>query len=88
MSVRNSPAVAESSADRNPGFQPFGFAGGIYYTDTGLVRFGARAYDALTGRRTAKDPILVAGGSSNLYAYGAGVALAGATGALGFRCPR
>lgn len=36
--------------DTNPGFQPFGFAGGIYDRDTGLVRFGARDYDAQTGR--------------------------------------
>ena len=28
-------------ANTNPGFQPFGFAGGIYDEDTGLVRFGA-----------------------------------------------
>jgi YD repeat-containing protein len=39
--------------DTNPGFQPFGFAGGIYDTDTQLVRFGARDYDPETGRWTA-----------------------------------
>jgi RHS repeat-associated protein len=54
--------------DTNPGFQPFGFAGGIYDRDTKLVRFGARDYDAETGRWTAKDPIGFAG-SPNLYAY-------------------
>jgi YD repeat-containing protein len=27
--------------DTNPGWQPFGFAGGLYDRDTGLVRFGA-----------------------------------------------
>jgi len=43
--------------DTNPGFQPFGFAGGIYDRDTGLVRHGARDYDPETGRWTAKDPI-------------------------------
>jgi RHS repeat-associated protein len=47
--------------DTNPGFQPFGFAGGLYDQDTGLVRFGARDYDPETGRWTAKDPILFAG---------------------------
>jgi RHS repeat-associated protein len=43
--------------DTNPGFQPFGFAGGIYDSNTGLVRFGARDYDAETGRWYSKDPI-------------------------------
>jgi RHS repeat-associated protein len=55
--------------DTNPGFQPFGFAGGIYDPDTGLTRFGARDYDAETGRWTAKDPILFDGGDSNLFGY-------------------
>jgi RHS repeat-associated protein len=55
--------------DSNPGFQPFGFAGGLYDRDTKLVRFGARDYDAETGRWTAKDPILFAGGDTNLYGY-------------------
>ena len=55
--------------DTNPGFQPFGFAGGLYDRDTGLVRFGARDYDPDTGRWTAKDPILFAGGDANLYGY-------------------
>ncbi len=54
--------------DTNPGLQPFGFAGGLYDPDTGLVRFGARDYDAETGRWTAKDPIRF-GGGINLYAY-------------------
>jgi RHS repeat-associated protein len=56
-------------SDNNPGFQPFGFAGGLYDDDTGLVRFGARDYDAYAGRWTAKDPILFDAGSANLYAY-------------------
>jgi RHS repeat-associated protein len=56
-------------SDTAPGFQPFGFAGGLYDRDTGLVRFGARDYDAETGRWTAKDPVLFAGGQENLYAY-------------------
>ncbi|MEO8135168.1 MAG: RHS repeat-associated core domain-containing protein, partial [Betaproteobacteria bacterium] len=57
------------SADTSPGFQPFGFAGGLYDRDTKLVRFGARDYDAETGRWTAMDPILFSGADTNLYAY-------------------
>jgi RHS repeat-associated protein len=49
--------------------QPFGFAGGLYDEDTGLVRFGARDYDAEVGRWLAKDPILLGGGQTNLYVY-------------------
>ncbi len=55
--------------DSNPGFQPFGFAGGVYDLDTKLTRFGARDYDAEMGRWTAKDPILFAGGDTNLFGY-------------------
>jgi RHS repeat-associated protein len=55
--------------DTNPGFQPFGFAGGIYDKDTGLIRFGLRDYDSYIGRWTAKDPIRFAGNDTNLYSY-------------------
>jgi RHS repeat-associated protein len=55
--------------DTNPGFQPFGFAGGLYDHDTGLVRFGARDYDAGTGRWMAKDPLRFYGRQANLYVY-------------------
>lgn len=43
--------------DSAPGFQPSGFAGGLYDADTGLVRFGARDCDAEAGRWTSKDPV-------------------------------
>src|SRR5215472_13745199 len=56
-------------SDTNPGFQPFGFAGGLYDRDTKPLRFGARDYEPSTGRWTAKDPILFAGGDTNLYGY-------------------
>ncbi len=52
--------------DTNPGFQPFGFQGGLYDPDTGLVEFGCRWYDAETGRWISKDPIGLSGGM-NLY---------------------
>ena len=57
--------------DSNPGFQPFGFAGGLYDPETYLVRFGWRDYDPRIGRWTAKDPIHFRGGDTNLYTYAA-----------------
>jgi RHS repeat-associated protein len=62
-------AFGESIQDSNPGWQPFGFAGGLYDPDTGLVRFGARDYDPRVGNWTAKDPTLFEGRSLNLYGY-------------------
>jgi RHS repeat-associated protein len=55
--------------DTNPGFQPFGFAGGLYDPETGLVRFGARDYSAETGRWLSKDPIKFQGDGLNFYGY-------------------
>ena len=56
--------------ETNPAFAiPFGFAGGLHDRDTGLVRFGYRDYDPDIGRWTAKDPILFAGGDTDLYGY-------------------
>jgi RHS repeat-associated protein len=48
---------------------PFGFAGGLYDTQTKLVRFGERDYDGMIGRWTTKDPIGFRSKSSNLFSY-------------------
>lgn len=56
--------------DTAPGFQPFGFAGGVYDVDAQLTHFGFRDYDSQTGVWTSKDPIRLSGGL-NLYGYGA-----------------
>jgi RHS repeat-associated protein len=53
----------------NPGFQPFGFGGGLYDDDISLVRFGARDYDPTTGRWTTKDPVGFGGADSNLMTF-------------------
>ena len=53
-------ARSDSDATRHEGASP---------TETGLVRFGARDYDSLTGRWTSKDPILWHGGQTNIYVY-------------------
>ena len=54
-------AFGNVALDTNPGFQPFGFAGGLYDSDTKLVRFGARDYDAEIGRWTSKDQFSLMG---------------------------
>jgi len=59
----------EITNDSNPGFQPFGFAGGLYDQHTKLTRFGARDYDPETGRWVAKDPVRFDSGEINLYGY-------------------
>jgi RHS repeat-associated protein len=56
--------------DSNPELElPISFAGGLIESDTKLVRFGFRDYDAVAGKWTAKDPIDFAGGNANLYGY-------------------
>jgi RHS repeat-associated protein len=69
LSVHDGPRSANIASDSNPGFQPFGFAGGLYDADTALVRFGMRDYDPTVGRWTSKDPILFGGGQANIYVY-------------------
>jgi RHS repeat-associated protein len=59
----------EVQQNTNPGWQPFGFAGGLYDSDTGLVRFGARDYDAQAAHWTSKDPIGFAANDPNVYGY-------------------
>ncbi|TDP75493.1 RHS repeat-associated protein [Bradymonas sediminis] len=58
-------------ADTNPGFQPFGFAGGIHDPLTELIHFGHRDYDPRARRWTTPDPTGFGGGTVNLYLYGA-----------------
>jgi RHS repeat-associated protein len=55
--------------DSMPGFQPFGFAGGIQDQNTGLIRFGFRDYHPEVGIWTTKDPIRWSGNQENLYVY-------------------
>ena len=62
-------AWGRTLTDTNPGFQPFGFAGGLADADTGLVHFGAREYWPKVGRWTSKDPLRFAAGDPNLYGY-------------------
>jgi RHS repeat-associated protein len=55
--------------DTAPGFQPFGFAGGIYDRDTALVRFGARDYAAQQGLWSSRDAPQLLVQRSNLVGY-------------------
>jgi RHS repeat-associated protein len=63
-------SFGELASDSSPSFElPFGFAGGLDDSVTGLTRFGLRDYEAASGRWTARDPALLGGGQTNLYAY-------------------
>lgn len=55
--------------DTNPGFQPFGYAGGIVDRDLDLVRLGARDYNPVSGRWFSRDAARFGGRDSNLFAY-------------------
>ncbi|MBI4819351.1 MAG: hypothetical protein HY791_23970 [Deltaproteobacteria bacterium] len=56
--------------DSAPGWQPFGFTGGIYDSSVMLTRLGARDLSSGPGTWTAKDPLNVKAGT-NFYAYSA-----------------
>ena len=69
-------------SDSSPAFQPFGFAGGLYDSGSGLVHFGARDYAPAFGRWLSPEPLLQrnprfalamarSGMSSPAYAYAA-----------------
>ena len=53
----------------NPELLSLGCAGGLRELTTGLVRYGARDYDATVGRWTAKDPAGFYAGMANLYVH-------------------
>ncbi len=55
--------------DTNPGFQPFGFAGGLYDVDTGLVHFAERDYDPEAARWLTLDPLAFGDVRGNPYVY-------------------
>lgn len=62
-------SFGEVVLDTNPGFQPFGFAGGIFDNDTRLLRFGGRDYSAKVGRWLSRDSNSFYSGTLNLYNY-------------------
>jgi RHS repeat-associated protein len=64
-------AWGKVTSDTSPGFQPFGFAGGLVDPDTGLVRFGTRDYDPVAKQWLSRDTVGFAGGL-NQYAYAGG----------------
>jgi RHS repeat-associated protein len=66
-------AYGEILSDSAPALQlPVGYAGGIPDSVTGLVHMGLRDYEPATGRFSTRDPLLLGGGDTNLYAYAGG----------------
>jgi RHS repeat-associated protein len=49
-------------------WMPFGFAGGIYDSETKVIRFGKRDFDPTVGRWVSKEPLRFKAGR-NFYAY-------------------
>ncbi len=73
QTVRAYDAFGHLLSETQPTFDlPIGYAGGLEDRVTGLVRFGFRDLDTITGRWTARDPALYDGGQANLYTYVAG----------------
>jgi RHS repeat-associated protein len=73
QTVRAYDAFGHLLSETQPTFDlPIGYAGGLEDRVTGLVRFGFRDLDTITGRWTARDPALYGGGQANLYTYVAG----------------
>ncbi|GAB7078890.1 RHS repeat domain-containing protein [Megalodesulfovibrio paquesii] len=74
-------------SDSNPELKvPFGFAGGLQDSETGLVRFGYRDYDPETGRWTSKDPmgLMLRLAPTYKYAWGNPVRFIDSTGKFPF----
>ncbi len=65
-------ALGRPTINTAPGWQPFGFAGGLHEHVGGVVRFQARTYDPFIGRFLSRDPLGFAGGQVNLYQYALG----------------
>ncbi|MBW3518580.1 phospholipase D-like domain-containing protein [Flavobacterium sp. NKUCC04_CG] len=55
--------------DTNPGYTPFGYAGGRYDYRTDLLRFGRRDYWADMGKWTTENPLGFLSGDFNAYNY-------------------
>lgn len=76
--------------EQGAGFQSLGYAGGIIDHDTRLVRFGARDYEAETGRWTAGDSEGLVDPSGNRFVYATNdpVNLVDATGMIPWPPPK
>jgi RHS repeat-associated protein len=61
---KSKPAAASASK-----LDSVGFAGGLFDADTGLTHFGAREYNAETGKWLSKDPIGFSSNDTNLMGY-------------------
>jgi RHS repeat-associated protein len=62
-------SISQVAGGWDPTLLPFGFAGGLRDSDTGLLHLGARDYDPQTGTWTARDPLSFGAGDTTLYGY-------------------